>query len=585
MQNFADQCLDLARSILGHNLDSINEDGTILPVNGEVSRENEPGHVAHAIGEFYRATGEVRFGKYDLIDLCARCITAQAFQNEDAENGLAHAALGILSFGPERGRNLVWERLVDETQECLNKRLLARTDYDNHLQAFNIAKSVARYSMGLAKKDETGKLIDRFLERISESSSGKYCDDNPHGLGGVYDLMGVLSFITIRQSLQLHANLSLKDRKLPSLRTFAERYIKLLPDIVRLDGLGWSYGKGIGAYGQMHCITMLLQALRDGWIVEDQKALYLDILRRLFYFFFVTYVDQEHGFLVIRDGERDGYPRHTTRVANFDAARYLCQWARLAKAIGGNFNVPGVPIKTMGRFISYEKTHKKEQGLFVYQNANSGLHIQIPLVSSGTERTSDSLAFPHCPGIFDWPVNRYLPIMMPELTIVEYVIIPSYYGKNCTSGVGLKKAFYFRYEQPELITKDEQIIPGLGSWKVSWTFQGDKITSEFIFSVKKQVQMDCLKYVLAIGAPHSTYRIGTTFTLGDESLRASVVKDDFHAGWEDTEIVSEEPGYSTYYGKLHYIQALKRNHPLIMRPGQQYRLVVEFEPDIKMMDA
>lgn len=585
MQNFADQCLDLARSILEHNLNSINEDGTITPLPGEEFREDEPGHAAHAIGEFYRATGETRLGNYDIVDLSARCITAQAFMSEEAENGLAHAALGLLSFGPAKDRNLVWERLMEPTRECLDKRLLARTDYDNHLQSFNIAKSVARFSMGLSKKDETGKLIDRFLSRIDETSSCGYCDDNPHGLGGTYDIYGLLSFIIIRQAMQLHSNSHLRERKLPSLRTYAEKYIKLLPEIVRQDGLGWSYGRGIGAYGQMHCISLLLQAMRDGWITPTQKPIYQDILRRLFYFFFVTYLDQEHGYLVIRDSERNCFPRHTTRMANFDAARSLCQWARLAKSIGGDFNVPSLPLKTSGRFVFFDKNNKKEQGLFIYQNASSGLNVQIPLLSSGTQHTSDSLAFPHSPGIFDWPVNKYLPIMMPELTFGEHVIVPSFYGKQCTTGLGLRNSFYFRYEQPELITKDEQIINGLGTCKVSWTFAGDKITSEFNFTVKKQIQLDSMRYVLALGAPHSAYRIGTTFVLGEKSLNASVIKDDFQGNWSDTEVVSEDPNYSTYYGKLHYLQVLRRNHPLVMRPGQQYRLVVEFEPDITMADA
>lgn len=585
MQNFADQCLDLARSVLGHNLDSINEDGTINPLEGETFREDEPGHAAHAIGEFYRATGEVHLGDYDIVDLAARCITAQAFMEEEAENGLAHCALGLLSFGPAKDRNLVWERLMEPTRECLDKRLLARTDYDNHLQSFNIAKAVARFSIGLSKKDETGKLIDSFLSRIDQSSSSGFCDDNPHGLGGAYDIYGILSFVIIRQALQLHSNSHLRDRKLPSLRTYAEKYIKLLPEIVRQDGLGWCYGPGIGAYGQMHCISLLMQAMRDGWITAAQKPMYLDVLRRLFYFFFVTYLDQEHGYLVIRDAERGCDPRYTTRMANFDAARCLCQWARLAKDIGGDFNVPALPLKTSGRFVFFDKSNKKEQGLFIYQNASSGMNLQIPLVSGGTQRTSDSLAFPHCPGVFDWPVNKYLPIMLPELTFGEHVIIPSFYGKHCTTGLGLRNSYFFRYEQPELITKDEEIINGLGSCKVSWTFSGDKITSEFSFTVKKQIQLDAMRYVLALGVPHSSYRIGTTFILGGESLRASVVKDDFNANWADTEIVAEDPSFCTYYGKLHYLQVLQRNHPLVMRAGQQYRFVVEFEPDITMADA
>ena len=39
---------------------------------------------------------------------------------------------------------------------------------------------------------------------------------------------------------------------------------------------------------------------------------------------------------MIRDEERNTVPNHTTRMANFDAVRYLCQWSRLAKVIGGS---------------------------------------------------------------------------------------------------------------------------------------------------------------------------------------------------------------------------------------------------------
>ena len=53
MHNFSDQCLDLARSLLGNNLQHINEDGSVTPASGEESRVDEPGHAALAIGEFF----------------------------------------------------------------------------------------------------------------------------------------------------------------------------------------------------------------------------------------------------------------------------------------------------------------------------------------------------------------------------------------------------------------------------------------------------------------------------------------------------------------------------------------------------
>lgn len=243
MHNFSEQCLDLARSLLSNNLHHINEDGSVTPAPDEKSRVDEPGHAALAIGEYFRASGDVELEGYDLFDLSARCVTQQAFTDEASENGLAYAALGLLSFGASKERNLVWERLQEPTREQLDACLMARSDHKDHFQAFNIAKSVARFSFGLTKKDDTGKVIDRFVERIESNSSAGYCNDRPEDTCGVFDLYGPLSFIFIRQALQLHANVHLKDRKLPKLRTFSEKYLRMIPDMTRQDGLGWNYGR------------------------------------------------------------------------------------------------------------------------------------------------------------------------------------------------------------------------------------------------------------------------------------------------------------------------------------------------------
>ncbi|MGC6455974.1 MAG: hypothetical protein ACON39_02280 [Coraliomargaritaceae bacterium] len=580
----------MAQSILGHNLSSISEQGTISPLADESTRLDEPGHAALAIGEYHRATGDTALGEYDLVDLTARCVTAQAFTEEEYENGLAYSALGLLSFGPAKDRNPVWERLLDPTREQLDKSLLERSDYENHFQAFNIAKAVTRYSLGLSKKDETGRLIDRFLERIDERSTGGYFDDSGEAtgtLGGAFDIYGVMSFVFIRQALQLHGNIHLRDRKLPSLRTHAEKYLKLIPDLCRQDGTAFAYGRSIGAYGQMHCISLAMQALRDGWIADNQRDLYTDAIRRMFMNFFVTYLDQEHGYLVIRDEERNTVPYHTTRMANFDAARYLCQWARLARSTGGSA-APKNPVaaRKCARFINFDKSHKKEQGIFLYQDPDSGLALQLPLIGSGAagKNTSDYLAFPHAPGVFDWPVDKYLPIMLPELTFGDKVIVPAYYGKNCTVSMGLRQSLVFKYDQPELITRDQEFVNGLGSCKVQWTFAGDQISCEFCFSVPQQTQLDRMRYILAIAAPHSRYRVATTLTLGAEGHRANVIKDDFQAQWKDLETVTSNPDYRTYFGNMHYLQILERDHPLVMRPGVQYRLALEFKPDLAYAD-
>jgi len=585
MQNFSNQCLDLARSLLGNNLKHLNEDGTVTPAPGESPRVDEPGHAALAIGEFFRATGEVDLEGHDLFDLTARCVTQQAFEEGAQTNGLAYSALGLLSFGASKERNPVWERLTDPTREQLDECLLDRVDYQDHFQAFNVAKSVARFSFGLSKKDDTGKVIDRFVERIEANSSGGFCNDLPSAPNGVFNIYGLLSYIFIRQALQLHANVHLKDRKLPKLRTFAEKYLRLLPDMTRQDGLGWCYGRSVGAYGQMHCISMILQAMRDHWIAPEKHALYLNTLRRLFQYFFVTYMDQEKGELVIRDDERNTIPQHTTRMANFDAARYLCQWSRLAKVIGGSMSIPAPErSKSSGRFVMFDKSHRKEHGLFLYRDENTGVQYQLPLIGPEEELTSDNLAFPHCPGIFDWTANKYLPVMLPELTFGQDVIIPAYYGKNCVTGIGLKKSLYLRFDQPELIRTNGTMTSGLGTCQVQWTFGDGKIRSEFTFQVKNPSSLDKMRLALVIGSPHSAHRLGTTLRQGQNGLRANVEVDDFHASWSSFETVTDLPDFRGYSGNVHYVQFLARDHALIMRPGQKYKLVLTYEPDVAFAD-
>ena len=590
MENFADQCIDMARSILGHNLKSIDEKGVILPITNEHSHPDEPGHAAFAIGEYYRATNETELDGCHLTELLARSITAQAFTEKTSEKGFAYSTLGLLSFGPSRERNLIWEQLLDSTQGKIEQQLLESKDHENHLQIFSIARAVTSFSLGLSEKDETGHLIDRFIQRIRNHSTSGFLDNaagTSSRLGGAFDIYGIMSFVFIRQALQLHANIHLRESKLPSLRTHSGKYLKLLPDIVRQDGTGLAYGQSIGAYSQMHCISLILQALRDNWIEASQRDLYLDTVRRLFLNFFVTYLDQEHGYLVIRDEERNTALYHTTRMANFDAARYLCQWSRLARAIGGTSSPSTtVPARKVGRFVNFDKSHRKEQGLFLYQDPDSGLAFQLPLTGSSPQsrHTSDYLAFPHAPGIFDWPVDKYLPVMLPELVFGDKVVVPAFYGKRCTTSIGTDNSLVFKYDQPELITIDETFVNGLGSCKVSWTFQAGKINCEFCFNVRQQIQLDRMRYIIPIATSHSRYRVGTALVLGPEGHRTNVLKDDFQAKWKDFETVTSDLTYRTYYGNVHYLQILERDHPLVMRSGVQYHLALSFEPDIVFAD-
>ncbi len=587
MQNFASQCLDQTKALLKLNLGSISADGSVTPVPGEVSRADEPGHAALAFGEYYRATGELTLDRNNIPEIVARAITAQVRLSQGSDNGMAFACLGLLAFGPTRERNPVWEILDEATRNLIDERLAVTGDHHDHVQAFDIAKAVCRFSFGLTKKDETGALVDRFVDRITAASTGGFHDDasrqsNPDNFGGAFDLYGVVALIFIRQALQLHANIQLRDSKLPKLRTHAEKYLRVILETVREDGLGWCFGRGIGSYGQMHCITLLLQALRDRWIAVDKEPLARDLVRRLYANFFTTFFDAEHGLIVIRDGERDTIPGHTTRMANFDAARYLSQWSRLAKTVGGTMDVFRPASKqAVCRLYSLDKTPRKEQGLLSYSDPASGLHVILPVLSNGAHKFSDSLAFPHMPGVMDWPANLYTSPFIPEYTIADRVYTPSFYGKNLQVAMGTKAGTYhFRYEQPDLIDKDEKLSAGVASLKVDWELNGGRIVGRFTLIPKAAVTLENFRLVLPIAATHSRMTPGNAQILGPESHRCEVLKDDFHGEWLETKVVSEDPKHRTCWGKMHFYQILERNKPLALRVGTPYTFEIAFQPDI-----
>ena len=587
MQNFASQCLDQTKALLKLNLGSLSADGTVTPVPGEISRADEPGHAALAFGEYYRATGELTLDHQSIPAIVARSITAQVRLSQGSDNGMAFACLGLLAFGPTRERNPVWEILEETTRKLIEERLAIAGDHHDHVQAFDIAKAVCRFSFGFSKKDETGVLVDRFVERITTASTGGFHDDasrqaNPENFGGAFDLYGVVALIFARQALQLHANIQLRDSKLPKLRTHAEKYLRVILETVREDGQGWSFGRGIGAYGQMHCITLLLQALRDRWIAVDKEPLARDLVRRLYANFFTTFFDMEHGLIVVRDGERDTIPGHTTRMANFDAARYLSQWSRLAKTIGGTMEVFRPVTKVaVCRLYSLDKSPRKEQGLLAYSDPASGLHVVLPVLSNGAHKFSDSLAFPHMPGVMDWPANLATTPFIPEYTIGDKVFTPSFYGKNLQVAMGTKAGTYhFRYEQPDLIDTTEKLSLGVASLKVDWELTGGRMTGRFILIPKVNVVLNNFRLVLPIAAPHSRMTPGTALVLGPESHRCEVLKDDFHAEWLDTQVVSEDPKHRTCWGKMHFYQVLERSKPLALRAGQPYSFEVAYQPQV-----
>jgi hypothetical protein len=555
-------------------------------VAGETSRADEPGHVALALGEYFRATGDLVFERQSIPELVARTITAQVKLSQGSDNGMAFACLGLLAFGSTRERNPVWEILSADIRKLIDERLAITHDHYDHVQAFDIAKAVCRFSFGLSKKDETGALVDRFIERIGAASTGGFHDDaskqaDADNFGGTFDLYGVVALIFIRQALQLHANSQVRDAKLPKLRTVAEKYLRIILETVREDGLGWTFGRGIGAYAQMHCVTLILQAMRDRLISSDKEPIARDLVRRLYTHFFTTFFDMEHGSIVIRDAERDTIPGHTTRMANFDAARYLSQWSRLAKTIGGSMDSVQANKGLVCRFYSFDKNPRKEQGLLSYSDVDSGLNVLIPIVSQGSHKFCDSLSFPHMPGVFDWPSNFYTSPFLPEYTIGGKIYTPSFYGKNMQVVMGTKSGTYhFKYDQPDLIDHTEKLSSGLAAMKVDWEFTGGKMTGRFTLTPKVALVLENFRFILPIAALHSRMVSAGALMLGQDSHRCEILRDDFHGEWLETKIVSEDPKHKSLFGKIHYYQILERDKTMSLRPGVGYNFEVVLQPDI-----
>ena len=132
MINFASQCLDQTKALLKLNLGSLAPDGSVIPVPGEVSRADEPGHAALAFGEYYRATGELSLDRTNIVEIVARTITAQVRLSKGSDNGMAFACLGLLAFGPTRERNPVWEKLDEATRQLIDERLAIALDDSGH---------------------------------------------------------------------------------------------------------------------------------------------------------------------------------------------------------------------------------------------------------------------------------------------------------------------------------------------------------------------------------------------------------------------------------------------------------------------
>ncbi|MDR0727440.1 MAG: hypothetical protein LBF26_00905 [Puniceicoccales bacterium] len=578
MQNFAAQSWDIAQLLLGNYLERIGENGAVAPVGGESTRTDESGHIAHALA-VYHSMSERPSAR--VIDLVAGCIASQFHFNGQDAGGCAHAALALLTMGLNLSRNDAWSRFQEETQKIIVSWLKKPLQVPPHQEAFRIVHAIVGHSLGFHADDNSDRLIEQWLNRARTGSTGGFVDSSLCGIGGRYDGTALEQYALVREALQRNASIHTRTRRLPSIRTYMQRYLRLIPDLVRDDGANWAFGSLQGCTGTIYTISFIVRAFDDGWIDDDKRDLYAGVLRKLVQHLFMHYLDQGSASLCIRDGERDAKAEEMTAVINFDAIRQFLFWSQLAK--GSKISLDAVAtgaLSTSAKYIPFDHGAKTEHGLFIYRDALLGLSLQLPLIGGNGDETSNCGTFPHCPGIFDAPVNKRLSVLVPELTFGDRVTVPSFYGKNVSTSLGPRKEFQFRYEQPELITVDEVLTSNIASCKVLWSFVEGKVTAEFTYIPKRSIRLDSFRFTFAIASPHSRLTFPPMPFLGENGLRPQILRDDFQGEWQQLVDVAEDPVYRTHDGKIAYLYVYARLLSLQLHPGTPYCFSISFEPEV-----
>ncbi|MDR1437541.1 MAG: hypothetical protein LBI69_00605 [Puniceicoccales bacterium] len=584
MQNFAAQSMDIAQILLGNYIERIGEDGIIPPLDDELINGDEAGHIAYALAVFQTLHREEKsaLDGPKLNDLVAGCIAAQFHYNGQNAEGCVYAAMALLTMGLNLARNIAWSRFREETQKIITtwarRQLQVRPDQ----MIFNVIHSIVAFSLGFTAKDDSDRQMEQLIRWLGDESIGGFMDSSWVGIRGRFDGRVVEHYVLLREALQLHGNVHIRERRLPAFRTYMQRYLRLILDITREDGTNWSFGSLQGCAADMSNISFLFYAFADDWIDAQKWPTYVTPLRRTIQHFFMQYFDQEHGVVCVRNGEHGDSADRTTATVTFDVIRQTLLWSQLAKSLKVPLELADSPSKApYAKYVSFDRGMKKEQGLFLYRDEASGLLLQLPLVGGNGEGTSDCLAFPHCPSVFDAPSDVYLPIMLPELSFEGHVTTPSFYGKNVSTGIGMRKEFQFRYDQPDLIGLDEQLIPNAASCKVLWTFNGTQICGDFTYFPRRVIRLTSFRMAMAIAIPYSRISgISQCLSLGKENLRPAIQWDDFGGKWQDPINVIEEKNMRTRFGKICYLFSYERSTAFHLRPGKTYRFSVSFDPEL-----
>ncbi|MDR0428630.1 MAG: hypothetical protein LBG86_01175, partial [Puniceicoccales bacterium] len=335
MRNFAAQSADIAQLLLGNYVGRVTENGSVVAADGETCHGDDSGRIAYALAALYATQqGDVRLISVpNLIDSVALCIAAQFHYNGSDVEGCIYAMMALLTMGLNLARNAAWSRFQEETQKMITAWSRKPLQIKPHQQIFAVIHGIVAYSLGFTSKDETDRRIDQWLRSRSDNCTGGFMDYSWQGIGGRFDGRAIEHYILLREALQRHGNVHTRERRLPTLRTHMQRYLRLMPDLVRDDGTNWAYGSTQGCSGTLNGISFLLYAFVDNWIETTKQAVYVDALRKLIQHFFMQYLDQENCCICIRDGERNENGERSTVGINFDAIRQILLWSQWAKTL------------------------------------------------------------------------------------------------------------------------------------------------------------------------------------------------------------------------------------------------------------
>ncbi|MDR2029914.1 MAG: hypothetical protein LBP65_00375 [Puniceicoccales bacterium] len=549
MQQFADQCLDLVQLILGQRVSFLEK----VP-GGEAW---EDGAVAGALTA-YIAQGKPQGSVGEsFMEFAAQRIGSQFFYDGANAKGCSLAALALVDLGLNRSRNEVWKRLTPEMQNLIQDWMRTPLpDGGPEQKIYAIVQAVVAGAMGFVEKDGADGLMGNFL--ANSGGQGEFLDTATAGIGGRYDVSGLLLLILFREVLQRHANVHIRERRLPSLRTRVQKYLRLLPAIATADGESWSYGLPQGPLATISSCSLVAWALADGWIGAVERPEYVALLGRLFRHFFLHHINREEGCISgnLSVGEY------------FSVVRQLLICSYFGRLVRGSIGqTDGLcTASSGGRFFTFDRTARKEQGLWAYRSAVDGSVFQLPLVGGNGSGSCAYLAFPHRSGVIDGPVAGHCPVFVPSLSWEGVVTTPSFWGKDVASGMGDGREFQFRYEQPELTTPAEEIVPGIASCRVQWTFDDGWIRSEFFYIPRRTVRLDRFSYAIAL-----LEDVAGGMAADHVELRPELLVNDFYGEWQPPRDVAQDPRMRTADGRqIRCLLCLERLLPIQLQQGRSY---------------